>query len=351
MQDSRRTDGEVRMTGTPRAGQRTRCKGGFALNTAATRKESVLNSARARRRVCNRIWRNRYIYLMVIPVLIYMLLLKYLPMYYLRAAFYDYKLLKGFEGSKYVGFKWFERLLSSPDLWQYIRNTLTLNLLSLAIVFPAPLVFAILLNEVRSNGYKKVVQTVSYMPHFVSTVVLVSMILQIFNPILGIYGKAYSALFGTAAPDLLGSPAALPHIYVWSGIWQSFGWDSIIYVAALAAVSPELHEAAQIDGASRFQRVLHVDLPAILPTATIMLILRTGKVMSIGFEKIFLLQNDLNLTTSEVISTYVYKVSLKASVPDFSYSTAIDLFNSVINLFLICTVNFISGRISETSLW
>ena len=138
---------------------------------------------------------------------------------------------------------------------------------------------------------------------------------------------------------------------MWSGIWQSFGWDSIIYVAALAAVSPELHEAAQIDGASRFQRVLHVDLPAILPTATIMLILRTGKVMSIGFEKIFLLQNDLNLTTSEVISTYVYKVSLKASVPDFSYSTAIDLFNSVINLFLICTVNFISGRISETSLW
>ncbi|MGN0760082.1 MAG: ABC transporter permease [Candidatus Ventricola sp.] len=304
-----------------------------------------------RHTLSRRIARHWQLYLFLLLPLIYLLIFHYYPMTGVQIAFKKYSARLGIWGSPWVGLKNILKFFNSVRFTTIVGNTLRLSLYSLIAGFPLPVIFALMLGVMRNERYKKVVQTITYMPHFISVVVLVSMILQIFNPILGIYGKAYSALFGTAAPDLLGSPAALPHIYVWSGIWQSFGWDSIIYVAALAAVSPELHEAAQIDGASRFQRVLHVDLPAILPTATIMLILRTGKVMSIGFEKIFLLQNDLNLTTSEVISTYVYKVSLKASVPDFSYSTAIDLFNSVINLFLICTVNFISGRISETSLW
>ena len=280
-----------------------------------------------RHTLSRRIARHWQLYVFLLLPLIYLLIFHYYPMTGVQIAFKKYSARLGIWGSPWVGLKNIQKFFNSVRFTTIVGNTLRLSLYSLIAGFPLPVIFALMLGVMRNERYKKVVQTITYMPHFISVVVLVSMILQIFNPILGIYGKAYSALFGTAAPDLLGSPAALPHIYVWSGIWQSFGWDSIIYVAALAAVSPELHEAAQIDGASRFQRVLHVDLPAILPTATIMLILRTGKVMSIGFEKIFLLQNDLNLTTSEVISTYVYKVSLKASVPDFSYSTAIDLFN------------------------
>lgn len=304
-----------------------------------------------RHTLSRRIARHWQLYLFLLLPLIYLLIFHYYPMTGVQIAFKKYSARLGIWGSPWVGLKNILKFFNSVRFTTIVGNTLRLSLYSLIAGFPLPILFALMLGVMRNERYKKVVQTITYMPHFISVVVLVSMILQIFNPILGIYGKAYSALFGTAAPDLLGSPAALPHIYVWSGIWQSFGWDSIIYVAALAAVSPELHEAAQIDGASRFQRVLHVDLPAILPTATIMLILRTGKVMSIGFEKIFLLQNDLNLTTSEVISTYVYKQGLESSNADFSYATAIGLFNSIVNLVMISLTNFISGRLTSSSLW
>ena len=247
----------------------------------------------------------------------------------------------------------FIKFFKSHQFTRVVGNTLTISLYSLFAGFPIPIIFALILNSIYSERFKKITQTITYMPHFISTVVLVGMILQIINPRVGLYGNIYSHFHNGQFPsDLLANPNFFPHIYVWSGIWQTFGWNSIIYTAALSSVSMELHEAAQIDGASRFQRVLHVDLPSIMPTAIIMLIMRCGHIMSVGFEKVYLLQNDLNLSKSELISTYVYKIGLstKGSM-DFSYSTAIGLFNSVINLILIALVNSISKRVSETSLW
>ena len=203
--------------------------------------------APSRKHVANRIWQNRYIYMMVLPVLVYMILFKYMPMYFLRASFYDYKLLKGFEGSKYVGLKWFERLLSSPDLWQYIKNTLSLNLLSLVIVFPAPLVFAILLNEIHSAPYKKIVQTVSYLPHFISTVVLVSMINTICSPSLGVLAKIYKSM-GMTPVNFMGNPDYFYAINIISGLWQGTGWNAVIYISAIAGIDACLYEAALTDG-------------------------------------------------------------------------------------------------------
>ena len=323
-------------------------KGGLALNTAVTRKENVLNSARARKRVRNRIWQNRYIYLMVIPVLIYMILLKYLPMYYLRAAFYDYKLLKGFEGSKYVGLKWFDRLLSSPDLWQYIRNTLTLNLLSLAIVFPAPLVFAILLNEVRSFGYKKVVQTVSYMPHFVSTVVLVSMINNICSPSIGVLAKIWK-MMGLTPVNWLSIPDYFYGINIVSGLWQCIGWNAVIYISAIAGIDQSLYEAARMDGANRWKQILHVTIPGILPTFILLLIMQIGQLMNCVFDKIWLLQNTLNMQVSEMLPTYVYRLGMVSQ--KYGQATAGGLLNSVISVTLVLIANFVSRKVSETSLF
>lgn len=299
-----------------------------------------------------RIRRHWQLYIFLLLPLAYLLIFHYYPMLGLQIAFRKYTAKGGIWGSAWVGTKYFTKFFGSTQFLKIIKNTLSISLYALIAGFPLPILFALMLNVVRNRHFKKAAQTITYMPHFISTVVLVSMVMQIFNPVLGLYGSIYFAMTGgKAVPDLLGSSAAFPHLFVWSGIWQSFGWDSIIYVAALASVSPDLHEAAEIDGASRLQRVIHIDFPAILPTATIMLILSAGKIMTVGYEKVLLMQNDLNLASSEVISTYVYKVGLKSSVPDFSYSTAIGLFNSIVNLILICIVNFISGRISETSLW
>jgi putative aldouronate transport system permease protein len=207
------------------------------------------------------------------------------------------------------------------------------------------------MNSINSVGFKKVSQTIVNLPHFISVVVLVGMLLQFFNSNTGVYGILSQFITGTKPQDLFSKPGNFRFLYVLSGLWQNFGWDSIIYLAALAGVSMEMHEAAIIDGASRFQRVLYVDFPSILPTVTIMLILRTGSIMSIGFEKVFLMQNGLNLSLSEVISTYVYKIGLSGS-SDFSFSTAIGLFNSLINMIIISIVNFVAGRMGDKiSLW
>ena len=212
--------------------------------------------------------------------------------------------------------------------------------------------FALTINSVRNEKFKKYTQTIVNMPHFISTVVMVGILFSVFNNRTGLYGNLIHALTGEYPADLFGSASNFRHFYVWSAVWQNFGWDSIIYTAALTGVDPSYHEAAQLDGASRFQRVLHVDLPTILPTIIIMLILRMSSVMSIGFEKVFLLQNSLNLSTSEVISTFVYQVGLSAEgTGDFSYATAIGMFNNVINLIVVLTVNKISKKVSETSLW
>lgn len=321
----------------------------FILTTFIKKKKgSLFNSPSIRKRVANNIWQNRYIYMMVIPVLVYMVLFKYLPMYFLRASFYDYKLLKGFEGSKYVGLKWFDRLLSSPELWQYIRNTLTLNSLSLLICFPMPMVFALLLNEVHNKPYKKIVQTVSYMPHFISTVVLVSMINNILSPSLGTLAKIYK-LMGKTPINFLSNPDYFYGINIVSGVWQTVGWNAIIYISAISSIDQTLYEAARIDGANRWKQTLYVTIPGILPTFVLLLIMQIGQMLNCVFDKIYLLQNTLNLRVSEMLPTYVYKVGIESQ--KYGLATAGGLFNSVLSVILVLIANAISKKVSDISLF
>lgn len=291
------------------------------------------------------------LYLLLLLPLAYLLIYHYYPMLGLQIAFKKFKLKDGIWGSQWVGLAQFSKFVNSYMFARVMKNTFTISLYSIIAGFPIPIIFALMLNSMRSVRFKKVVQTVTYMPHFISTVVLVGMIFQIFSPISGLYGSVMKTLTGQVPEDLLASPAAFTHLYVWSGVWQQFGWGSIVYVAALAGISEELHEAAQIDGADRFHRLWHIDLPGILPTVIIMLILRCGQVMSIGFEKAYLMQNDLNLRASEIIATYEYKTALAAQKPDFSLSTAVGMFNSVINMILIVSVNALARRLGDTSLW
>lgn len=295
-------------------------------------------------------WWQLYIFLLI--PFVYIIAFKYIPMAGLQLAFKKYKLSLGIWGSQWVGMVNFNKFFKSYQFARVITNTLRISFYSIFVGFPFPIIFALLLNSVENQHLKKTVQTITYMPHFISTVVLVGMLIKVFNPNYGIYGQISKALTGQVPYDLLATGSGFTHLYVWSGVWQNFGWDSIMYLAALTAVDPELHEAAQIDGASRIQRIWHIDLPAILPTITIMLIMRAGSVMSVGFEKVYLMQNDLNLVASEIISTYEYKRGLASgSASDFGLSTAIGLFNSSINLLLLVIVNHISRKISENSLW
>ena len=290
------------------------------------------------------------LYLFLLVPLIYIIIFAYVPMTGAQIAFRRYAARYGIWKSPWVGLENFIKFFKSYQFVQVVTNTALLSALAIAVGFPIPIIFALLMNSVNKQNFKKVCQTIVNLPHFISVVVLVGMLFQILNVNTGLYGAVMRFLTGEKPPDLFANPVNFRIMYVFSGVWQGFGWGSIIYLAALAGVSPEMHEAAIIDGASRFQRVLHVDIPSILPTITIMLILRMGTVMSIGFEKVFLMQNSLNLPVSEVISTYVYKIGL-TGVSDFSYSTAIGLFNSVINMIMIGIVNFIAGRLGETSLW
>ncbi|NLJ63817.1 MAG: sugar ABC transporter permease [Christensenellaceae bacterium] len=298
-------------------------------------------------KIRSNIWRNRYIYMMVIPVLVYLALFKYMPMWFLRTSFYDYKLLKGFDGSKFVGLKWFKRLFSNPNLLKYIGNTLRLNISAMVFLFPLPMIFAILLNELQSNRFKKTVQTISYLPHFVSTVVLVSMITTIVSPSLGIIGKLVRAAGGTPV-NYLADPNYFVPINVISGAWQSVGWDAVIYVSALSSIDPGLYEAARIDGAGRFKQILHVTLPGILPTFVIIFIMRMGQMLNVNFEKVYLLQNNLNLPASEMLPTFSYKTGMESR--NYGYATAVGMFNSVISLMLVIIANKISKRVSDISL-
>lgn len=290
------------------------------------------------------------LYALLLLPLAYLILFHYVPMFGIQIAFKDYSPAKGIWGSNFVGMKYFIKFFKSYQFTQVLRNTLVLSLYSLITSIPAAVIFALALNCVRCEGFKRLVQTVTYLPHFISLVVLVGMMCQLFNPLVGTYGTLYKSLFGKEAPNILGIPTAFYHLYVWSGVWQNVGWSSIIYVAALSNADPGLHEAAQIDGASRFQRVIHIDLPTIYPTMIILLIMRCGQIMSVGYTKTLIMQNSFNISYSEVISTYVYKIGL-GSNGNYSYGTAVDLFNSVINLILICTVNKISKKVGEESLW
>ncbi len=291
-----------------------------------------------------------YIFLAV-PV-IYIIIFAYVPMGGLVMAFQKFSIRKGIFGSEWVGLDNFIKFFSSYQSGRIISNTLILSLYTIIAGFPIPICFALMINSLHGRRFKKISQTVVNLPHFISVTVLVGILFQLFNTRSGLYGVIGQALTGSVPPDLFGSPANFRHFYVWSGIWQEFGWGSIIYVAALSSVDPSYHEAAKIDGATRLQRVFHIDFPSICPTIIILLILRMGSVMSIGFEKVYLMQNNLNLQASNIISTYVYQVGLAASgISDFSYATAIGFFNSLVNMILIVTVNAISKKFGETSLW
>ncbi|NLE69391.1 MAG: sugar ABC transporter permease [Clostridiales bacterium] len=300
-----------------------------------------------RKRVGLRIWRNRYIYLMILPVVIYLVLLKYMPMWFLRSAFYDYKLLQGFD-SKFVGFSNFTRLFNNPNLLRYIGNTLKLNLSALLILFPAPIIFAMLLGQLRSARYRKTVQTISYLPHFVSTVVLVSMITTLISPSIGSLAALAKSL-GRTPVNYLSSPEYFVPINVISGFWQAVGWESVIYVAALAGIDPEMYEAARIDGANRWAQAIYITLPSLATTIILLLIMRVGRMLDINFEKVYLLQNNLNLAASEMLPTFVYKTGIEGR--KWGYATAAGLFNSVISVVLVIGANYVSRRYSETSLF
>lgn len=308
------------------------------------RKPKKLKRSTAPRLNTKLLRRDWQLYLLILLPLIYILVFYYWPMYGVQIAFRDYRPRAGIFGSEWVGLKWFKKFLTNYNFKQVFSNTLILSLYSIIVGFPLPIILALLLNTIRSEKFKKFTQTITYIPHFISMVVLVAIINQVFSPSAGLYGTLYRLFGGEGYPyDFRSMASSFRHLYVWSEVWQELGWNTIIYIAALGSVSPELHEAAKIDGATRWQRVLHVDLPAILPTACIMLILRCGSVMTIGFEKVYLMQGNLNLTTAEVISTYVYKVGLGSS-SDFSYGTAVGLFNSVINCVMLFLVNLFSKK-------
>jgi putative aldouronate transport system permease protein len=296
----------------------------------------------------HKIVRNWQLYIMIAPAVLLIFIFNYIPMAGVQIAFRDYNPIQGIWGSPWVGLKNFEWFFSLPDAWRLIRNTLVLSGLGISLGFVAPIILALSLNEIPSERFKKFVQTVTYAPNFISTVVMVSIILTILNPRLGAVGHIFS-LLGLPPTDLIGKPSAFPWIYVLSNIWQYVGFDAIVYLAALAAISPELYEAARIDGATRLQKVRHIDIPGILPVIVILLILEMSNILGIGFEKIFLMQNGLNLPASEVISTYVYKMGLLRA--DFSFGTAVGLFNSVVNFILLISANWIAKRTQEVSLW
>ena len=291
------------------------------------------------------------LYLFLLLPIIYILVFSYGPMMGLQIAFKDFDAVDGIFGSPWVGFKHLTKFIKSYQFGRIIRNTFVVSLYSLIARFPIPIVLALCINVMRNNRLKKATQMIVYMPHFISVVVLVGMMNQFFNPFVGLYGNIYKLIFSSNAPDLMTNPASFLHMYVWSGIWQNMGWDSIIYIAALSSVPTELHEAAQVDGASRFRRVLSIDLPAIMPTVVILLTLNVGQLMNLGFEKIFLMQNNVNISMSEVISTYVYKQGISSSGGNYSYATAIGLFNSLVNLVLVVGVNKLANKYNGSGLW
>ncbi|WP_229106596.1 ABC transporter permease [Paenibacillus sp. 1001270B_150601_E10] len=294
-----------------------------------------------------RSWR---LYLIFALPLAYILLFKYGPMVGAQIAFKDYSVVKGMWGSDWVGLKHFIRFFNFHDFWTIMNNTLIISVYSLVVSTPLPLLLALSLNAVRQRWFKNTVQMVSYAPHFISTVVIVGLLLQFMDPRAGMINQLVG-LFGIDPIHFMGEQRYFTSIYVWSGIWQHVGFSCIIYIAALSTVDPSLHEAAVIDGAGRMKRILHIDLPAVLPIATILLILNTGQLLDTGFEKIYLMQNPLNLSTSEVIDTYVYKIGLLSQAMNFSYATAIGLFKSVISLFLLWTVNRTASKVGQESLW
>lgn len=297
-----------------------------------------------------RLSRHWQLYLVLLIPVALLIIFSYGPMYGVQIAFKDFKVRQGIWGSKWVGMKHFENFWGTYNFKRLITNTLTLSVYSLVAGFPIPILLALMLNECGNLKYKKAVQMITYAPHFISTVVMCSIILLVVTSANnGILNNMLAALGATERVDFITKPNYFAHIYVWSGVWQSMGYGSIIYIAALAGIDPSLHEAAMVDGASKIRRIWHIDLPGIMPTITILLILNVGSLMNVGYEKVLLLQNDLNMSASDIIATYVYRQGLEGA--QYSFSAAVGLFNSVVNTILLVSVNFITKKLGETSLF
>lgn len=325
-------------------------KGSQKKAAAAISKPAL--SAAEKRAGRKRTWmlmkRNYFLYLFILPSFLYILIFSYWPMYGIQIAFKDFLPYAGMADSPWVGFKYFKKFFDSIMFWKLLGNTLSLSLYTLIASFPLPIILAFMINYTKNERLKKFTQTITYAPHFISTVVLVGMLSVFLSPRSGFINTIIEA-FGGKSVFFMGDTGWFRHVFVWSGVWQGTGWASIIYIAALSGVSPELHEAAIIDGASKLQRIRYIDLPTIMPTITILLILNMGQIMNVGFEKVLLMQNDLNIGVSEIISTYTYKVGLVNA--EYSYSTAIGLFNNVINFIILLGVNRGAKKLSGTSLW
>lgn len=301
-------------------------------------------------------WRKKYfgkksywqLYVLAFIPFLFVLIFNYVPMYGIVLAFKDFRIRKGIMGSPWAGLKYFEQLFRTPIFPTILRNTIVLSLESLLIGFPVPILLALAFNEIKSHRVKKILQTISFAPYFISTVVVVSILFQMFSYRYGVINSA-RGLLGLESIDFLGNRNFFRPSYILSSIWQSAGYSSVLYIAALSAVDTSLYEAAAIDGATRFQRVIHVDLPCIAPTIIITLILNAGNILSLGFEKAYLMQNALNYNTSEIIATYVYKTGIEQA--QFSFSTAVGLFNAVINAIILLIVNKMADEISGTSLF
>lgn len=294
------------------------------------------------------IYRCRYLYLMMVPAFLYYVIFHYGPMYGAQIAFRNFNPFEGIWGSPWVGFRYFKQFLESAYFFRLIKNTLLINVYDLIVGFPAPIILALMINEVRSNKLKRTVQTIVYLPHFISTVVVVGMIIAFLSPSSGIVNKIITMLGGEPI-HFMQEPGWFRTIYVWSGVWQGAGWGAIVYLAALSSIDPNLYEAAIIDGANRWQRLIHITIPSLIPTIIVLLILRMGNMLNVGFEKIMLMYNPVTYETADVISTYVYRRGIQGG--EYSFSAAVGLFNSVVNFIILITFNSISKKVSETSLW
>ena len=288
------------------------------------------------------------LYLLLVPSAILLICFAYIPMGGIIIAFQDYSPALGITGSPFVGFKNFLQFFRSYQFGVTIKNTLVLSLYSILVGFPLPILLALMCNQMRAKKFKQVFQVITYLPHFISTMVMCGLILIFLSPSSGLFANLFG-LFGFEFPNLMSNASAFKHVYVWSDIWQHLGWDSIIYLAALAGIDPSFYEAATVDGATTLQKIRYIDIPMILPTAMVLLVLRAGSILGIGFEKVFLLQNVQNIMNSEIISTYVYKMGMQSM--QYSLSTAIGLFNTVVNLIVLLLVNWFAKKTTDSSLF
>lgn len=310
--------------------------------------QSAISTRKPSYRLLRKVFENKALYLMMLPMFLYIAIFHYWPMYGVQIAFRDFNFAKGISNSQWVGMKWFELFLKSPQFAVVIRNTLTLTLYDLIAGFPLPIILAIMMHNIPGKRFRRVSQTITYMPHFISVIVLVGMMSTMFSVDSGWVNGLIKAAGGQPR-QYMGEARYFRHMYVWSGIWQQIGWNSIIYLAALTAVDPGLHEAAMIDGASKLRRIWHIDLPGIIGTIAILLILRFGSIMSLGFDKAYAMQNSMNMSVSQVISTYTYEMGMIKY--RYSYSAAIGLLNNIVNFSMLFAVNRISSKLSGSSLF